>query len=288
MRVISRPKFFGAGDPEAGGHGDRQAAVAQLTKLFGDDRIPPGWSAFDSGPFLIRVEENAAAVAAAEKALIARAEENPFARHVAESYGISPEVTVWLRQLSGGPLWGLDAAGHLQNVIRLPPGGGELLKQAAIKHCRPPVDDQSEKLLRDISAVARNIGTDETLEVVAIIVSADVGSYARKMAFSDLTQFRQKRVEDILIALTAKKEGPIYWYSVRELGIRGNPAALAPLLEDLKGKDAARRADAAFVLGHLRNIPAAHDALVAALSDSDPRVRERAKSALGELKRGRS
>lgn len=277
LRVLWIPRYFCAGDPETG----RRAAAEVLTKLHGDDELSKGLSALGSRPFIIRVEENPAAVVAAEKQLLARAENDPFARHVAESYGISPDVTRWLRQLLGGPLWGLEAASRLQGVIRLPPGGAEILKHAAIKHCRPPVDEANANLLREISLVARNVGSDEALEVVAIIVSADVGPYASKMAFCDLTQFRQKKVEDVLLALAAKKGTPVYWDAVRELGIRGNPAALAPLLEALKDNDPARRADAAFALGGLKHIPAAHDALVAALNDSDPRVRERAKSALG-------
>jgi hypothetical protein len=276
IRVVWLTAFFVAHDPA----GHRRAAT-KLEEFFLNDEVSTEWLTHASPPLSIRVGTDPVKVAAAEKGLLARAENDPFASYVAECYGISPEVTQWLRQLLSDPQRGMEVVGRLQHMARLPPGGAEVLKEATIKYCRPPVDDASAKLLYQITFVARDIQTDETLEVLAVIARADVAARLRKTAFDDLFFFRQKRVEEVLLDLATRKGDQLHWDAIRELGARGNGAALAPLLQELKNSDPARRANAVFSLGGLKHTPAARDALVTALRDSDPRVREWAKSALG-------
>jgi hypothetical protein len=246
-----------------------------------DGKLFEIWPAMSAEPIRVTLKDDAAARAAAEKDILARADTDPFARHVAQVYGIDPVVKTWLDQLlNDDPRAAFKSVGYLQQVHRLPVGGDALLKQAAVKHSHPRFGTPDKNLLREISLIARNVCTDEALDAVITIANSDVDNYARSMAVADLRYFPQKRADEALMALAAREDSPLYWRALTVLANRHNYAALAPLLKAAADKDPTQRAFALVRLCGLRDVPAARKALTTALADPDPSVRQSGKKAL--------
>jgi hypothetical protein len=237
------------------------------------------WPAVKAADVTITVENNPQAVKKAETALLDSAKEDPFARYVVQTYGIDPIVKTWLEQLlDDDAKVAFRAVGTLRHVRRLPEGGGDLLKRAALKHCDPKFGAPDANLLYYISLIARNTQTDEALEAVITIANADAD--ARFSAISDLGYFPQKRAEEVLLALTTKKDSAVYWRAIGALACRKNPIALAPLLKAVADRDPNRRREGLGFLSCFRDTPEAQRALKSALKDADPDVRNTAELAL--------
>lgn len=246
-----------------------------------DGKMVETWPAMISMSVRFTVKKDPSAVTVAERELIARAKDDPFAKHVSETYGIAPVIMKCLKHLlQDDPSFKL--VGRLQHVRRLPEGGDVILKQAAIKHCHPKLGSPDKNLLRHISLLARGCHSDDALDAMITIARADVDNYARQMAVRDLAEVPSKRAEESLILLAKDKDSPIYWDAIYGLANRGNPFALAPLLEELNDEDPARRVLVISLLSGLRNQPAAKDAIISALKDPSPLVREKARQLLSD------
>jgi len=246
-----------------------------------NNRVVGTWPAMSAEPITIDVREDANARINAEKRLIARSKSEPFAKYVAETYGIAPIVSRWLEQLlDDNPKVALQSVGDLQYCRRLPLSGDEILKQAAAKHIKPESGKPDKDLLRYISLIARNIHSDAALDASIIIATADVDIYARECAVSDLREFSQKKAEIVLGTLATNKKSPVYWTAIAGLAYRNNPTAIEPLLGVITDKDPARRAFAVKALAAFRDRPVVRTALTIASKDSDAFVRRCAETAL--------
>jgi hypothetical protein len=123
------------------------------------------WPAMSAEPITIKVEDNPSAVAKAEKDLMARAEKDPFARHLVRVYGIDPIVKTWLNQLlSDDPKVAWKAMGELQNVLRLPAGGDVILARAAVKQSHPESGKVDENLLEYIAHIAHRLEAERSMD----------------------------------------------------------------------------------------------------------------------------
>jgi hypothetical protein len=248
---------------------------------FPDGTMIETWPAMSARPITIKIEEDRPALAAAEKDLLARAEKESFARHVALVYSIDPVIKTWLAQLlDDNPKTAFEVVGRLQHVRRLPAGGDALLKQAALKHCHPKSGKPDHNLLYYISLIGRNVRTEEALDAVLMIARCEAAQYARTAAVDHLAYFPQKRAEDALVAFTMNKGTAAYWPAVVGLARRHNRIALAPLLQAATDQDLGRRASAVRALSGLRDYSVAREALNAALNDPHPGVRQSAQLAL--------
>jgi hypothetical protein len=107
---------------------------------------------------------------------------------------------------------------------------------------------------------------------------ADFG--VRTYAVRHIGKFRQKKAETELHAFAKEKDTPVYWAAIWQLAARRNSVALDPLLQAVKDKDPQRRSAAVAALRASRDKPAAHEALLTALNDSESTVRDGAKAAL--------
>jgi hypothetical protein len=247
------------------------------------------WPAMIAKPFTVKIKDDPPAVAAAEKALMVRAEKEPFARHLVRVYGIDPIVKTWLVQLlNDDPKIAFDSVGELQHVLRLPAGGDAMFQKAALKHCHLPPNRTNNALLNYITLIACNLGTDGAMEAVLVIARSDADGEVRAVAVGRIGQFRQKKAEAELLTFVAKKATPLYWPAIWALAARRNPVALDPLLQAAKDNEAWRRIIAAQLLRGYRDNSAAQstaqDVFKAALNDPDPAVRDRAKAAVAETK----
>lgn len=246
---------------------------------FEDGKRTEYWPAMSAGPMTITVKDDAHAFAAARQALLGRMQQEPFARHVAETYGFASVVGEWLDQLlNDDPEVASRVVVRLQGVRRLPAGRDDVLPKAAAKQANSVAPDRN--LLRSIAIVARNLKTDEALDAVILIARADVATSAQNGVIGDLAGFPQPRAADVLMEFAGQKDSPAYWPAVAALAARRNPAVLPTLLDALKGPTARRRVFAVQALGGYRDDVAARAAVAAATQDADPDVRAAAEQAL--------
>ena len=196
-----------------------------------DGRLVPEWPAMRARPITLKVEENRAARAAAEKEVRARAAKDPFAKYIAKVYSINPIVKGWLDQFVADDFaTAFKACGEMQFVRRLPPGGDALLKQAAVKRCRREPGGNEWQLLQYTATVGANVRTEEGLDAVLMVAKSRpdwVGTYA----VGRLSCFPQQRAEDALVAYAKGKDAAMSWCAVRGLAERHNRFAIAPLIK---------------------------------------------------------
>ncbi len=241
------------------------------------------WPAMTAKPLAIKIKDDPQAVAAAEKALMARAERNEFARHVVRVYVIDPKVKACVDQfLNDDPKIDFKSLDALTEVRRFPAGSEARLQRLAMKHCRLKPRDENDFLLVDIAIIAGNIATDGAMEAASIIARSDADAEVRASAISCIGWFPQQRADAELLALLGNKDRLVHIAAVCELGARRNPAALKPLLKALKDEEwpTYPRSVAVRLLRGFRDNSAARDALTAALKDPDRMVRVTAKIAL--------
>ncbi len=249
---------------------------------YNDGEAVLGWPAMSAKPLAIKIKDDPPAVAAAERDLMARAEKEPFARHVVQVYAIDPLVkTRLLRFLNDDPEITSASFAILTHIRRLPAGGEAMLRRLASKYSNLKPSSRNNDRLFDLGCIASNIGTDGAMEAVLVVARSNADAYARTLAVGRLGEFRQKKADAELLTLIAKKDTPVYSAAVYELADRRNPAALEPLLRAFKDKDKAfDRCVVVGLLSRFRTNPAARDVLTAALQDPDPLLRTIAKIAL--------
>jgi HEAT repeat protein len=132
-------------------------------------------------------------------------------------------------------------------------------------------------------SAARKLGVSNDLRAVDALLTVlnDSELGVRMEAASALGRIGDKRAVEPLLGLLADPN-----WTVTNAGsdalVQIGKAAVEPLLQALKGKNAAIRRDAASVLGRIRDRSAV-DPLLAALKDAEPSVRRSAASALGEI-----
>ncbi len=242
--------------------------------------------AMSSKPMTITIVDDPKSVDLANRRILDREKDEPFARHVAECYGIDPIVLSWLGQLlDDDPKVGFKAMGELQHAIRLPPGGGAFFKKAAAKFCHPGTGTDEANLLREISLICSHLQTDDAIDAIVIIANTAVSKqYARKMAVLDLREVPGRRAERALLDLVGDKDSPVYWDALFCLAARHDVIAVKPLLQIATDPNAALQCSAIATLSHFRDLPEVRDALNKALNDASPNVRKSAKSALEDTK----
>jgi hypothetical protein len=237
------------------------------------------WPAMEAAPFEMELTDDPAAVATAEAKLDRLARNDPFAKHVAETYGIATVVGQWMdKLLDDDPKIAFGVVGYLQHVLRLPADREADLPRAAEKHTKSAKPDIN--LLRYIAIIAGNLKTDSALDAALIIARADVAPDAVEAAVTALGEFPQKRAEQLLLDFAARPDYAGRWAALGALARRHNTAALSPLLGLTADPNPGRRMFAVSHLRGLRDQAAARDALNAALHDPDEAVRNAAKRAL--------
>jgi len=247
---------------------------------FKDDKRIEAWPAMVSEPITITVFDDPAALAEADRELLARANATPFAAHLAQTYGLDANGKARFKQLlHDDPRVAAEAATH-RLPRRLPPGDETILREAAAKHCHADTGSRDSKLLRFILGIARNIRTDEALDEIFIIATSNEDETTRIEAVKALGHIPEKRAEQALIDLVADEHSPIHLYRLAGLARRHNPIALAPLLRTATDENPRRRAHAVLSLGGLRDLPQAREALNRALKDADQNVRRSAEIGL--------
>jgi hypothetical protein len=238
--------------------------------------------ALTSDPFSVTIVDDRAALELANERLRDREQADPFARHVAEVYGIDPIVKASLEQLlDGDPKFAHGASLHLGGVRRLPSGGGELLKRAVSKLCHADKGTFDFNLLRNISFDCRGIQYKDAVDAMVIIAkSAPDLMDVRRMAVMDIGLNDCPEADHALLDIAADKDSPLYWDALFQLGRRHNPAALKPLLEAASDPQSDRRSFALDGLVEFRDRPEVRHAIEAALHAKDPAVRESANMTL--------
>lgn len=247
-----------------------------------DGKIVEVRPAMTAKPLRVRIVKDPGALTIAEIKLQSREAADPFARHVAEVYSIDPVVRTWLAKLlDDDPRVGLDACGELQGVIRLPSGGDEYLREAAIKFSHPGTGQAERNLLREISLISRGIGTENSVDaIVTIATQAADEDYVRKMAVSDLAGVPGAQATDALEKLAADENSPVYWEALGGLANRHNTSALKPLIRAAKDAQSKHRCFAILALTEFRDLSEVREMLNADLTDPDAKVRASAKNAL--------
>ncbi|MBC8289023.1 MAG: hypothetical protein H8E37_01795, partial [Planctomycetes bacterium] len=225
------------------------------------------WPEMKSEPITIEIRDEPQSIERFDDALRDQSAKSPFAKHVARVYGIAPIVNEWLQQLlDDDPSEAFKIVGYLSRCRRLPKGGDGIVLQAAKKHT---TSERPEKnLLRYISMIGRNIGSDTSLEAVNTIAMADVDNYARSGAVNDLGELSQPKAEKLLVRLAEDPASPVYWSAIRALAQKKNRLALDVLLETLEAGDEKQRVHIINLLKNFADDQDAQEAVKRALDEA--------------------
>jgi hypothetical protein len=135
-------------------------------------------------------------------------------------------VQTWLDQLlNDNPDVGFEATGHLQNVLRLPPGGDSYFKKAAIKFSSALTVSGANKLLDQICLNCRRIQTNDAIDALVVIAKSlptDL-EQTRQMAVFQLGEVPGERAEKELVELAANKNSTLSGHVMSILSRRHQP-----------------------------------------------------------------
>lgn len=257
-KVERKTSFPAACPPLAPGRYSVTVSCGQTAVLAG--AYSEQWPEMKSKPVAIEIRDEPSSVQRVNDALLDLSAKSPFARHVTHVYGISPIVDEWLRQLlNDDPREAFKVVGYLARCRRLPKGGDAIVLQAAKKHSTSRRPDKN--LLRYISMIGRNIGSESTIDAVMAIATADVDRYARAAAVSDLAEIPGPLAEKRLEQLANDPQSPVYWPAIEALAARRNRLALTPLLKALETADGNRRVQIRKLLQNFPDDPKAIEAV---------------------------
>jgi hypothetical protein len=208
----------------------------------------------------------------------------PFAQRLVSAYPAEAVTRALLQDLlsKDGQL-ALRAAHTLERVHKLPADAGKIVNEAMRMHldAEEKKSNRTTALVDSLAAVAANVGSDDALPAVLVLIESDLGG---QRAVSQLGRFKQEKATKALRELLKANRLENRFEAARMLAERKDAAGIDVLLAfAANGQTEYQRGYAFLALANFPADPRVEPAIKKGLDDSGEFARVSAKQALKEL-----